>query len=104
MTMPLDDLRVLDLTVARAGRVVLVGMGADELPIPLPYIQDHELVLTGAFRYANTWPTAIALAASGQVDLDSLVTGRYGLDQVEDALTAARRDPATVKPVVLPNQ
>ena len=92
------------LTVARAGRVVLVGMGADELPLPLPYVQDHELVLTGAFRYANTWPTAIALAASGQVDLDALVTGRYGLDQVEDALTAARRDPTTVKPVVLPNQ
>ena len=34
------------LTVARAGRVVLVGMGSDDLPIPLPYVQDRELVLT----------------------------------------------------------
>jgi L-iditol 2-dehydrogenase len=92
------------LTVARAGRVVLVGMGSDELSLPLPYVQDHELVLTGAFRYANTWPTAIALAASGRVDLDLLVTGHYGLDEVEQALTAARRDPATVKPVVRPAQ
>jgi L-iditol 2-dehydrogenase len=87
-------------TVARAGRVVLVGMGSDELTLPLPYVQDHELVLTGAFRYANTWPTAIELVASGRVDLDRLVTGHYGLDDVEQALTAARRDPATVKPVV----
>jgi L-iditol 2-dehydrogenase len=89
-------------TVARAGRVVLVGMGSDELSLPLPYVQDHELVLTGAFRYANTWPTAIDLVASGRVDLDVLVTGHYGLDDVEQALTAARRDPATVKPVVRP--
>jgi L-iditol 2-dehydrogenase len=89
-------------TVARGGRVVLVGMGSDELPIPLPYVQDHELVLLGAFRYANTWPTAIELVASGRVDLDALVTGHYGLDDVEQALTAARRDPTTIKAVVRP--
>jgi L-iditol 2-dehydrogenase len=89
-------------TVARAGHVVLVGMGGDELPLPLPYVQDRELTITGAFRYANTWPTAIALAAAGTVDLDALVTGHYGLDEVEQALTAPRRDPTTVKPVVRP--
>jgi L-iditol 2-dehydrogenase len=89
-------------TVARAGRVVLIGMGSDELVLPLPYVQDRELVLTGAFRYAGTWPVAIALVASGAVDLDPLVTGHYGLDEVEQALTASRRDPATVKPVVRP--
>ena len=43
-------------TVARAGRVVLIGMGGDELTLPLSYVQDRELVVTGAFRYANTWP------------------------------------------------
>ncbi len=89
-------------TVARAGRVVLIGMGGDELVLPLPYVQDRELVLTGAFRYANTWPTAISLVASGRVDLDALVTGHYGLDEVEQALTASRRDPTTVKAMVRP--
>jgi len=87
-------------TVARAGRVVLIGMGGDEVTLPLSYVQDRELVVTGAFRYANTWPTAIALVASGRVDLDTLVTGHYGLDEVEKALTAARRDPSTIKPIV----
>lgn len=89
-------------TVARAGRVVLVGMGGDDVRLPLSYLQDRELVITGAFRYANTWPTAVKLAASGRVDLDSLVTGHYGLDDVEAALTAARNDPTVVKPVVRP--
>lgn len=91
-------------TVARAGHVVLIGMGADDLSLPLPVVQDRELVLTGAFRYANTWPTAIDLVASGRVDLDGLVTGHYGLDEVEDALTAARREPTTVKAVVRPGR
>jgi L-iditol 2-dehydrogenase len=89
-------------TVSRAGRVVLIGMGADEVAMPLPYIQDRELVLTGAFRYANTWPTAIDLVASGRVDLDALVTGHYGLAEVEKALTAGRSDANTVKVIVRP--
>lgn len=88
--------------VARAGRVALVGMGGDEVRLPLSYVQDRELTITGAFRYANTWPAAIALAASGQIALDRLVTGHYGLADVESALTAARRDPTTVKPMVCP--
>ncbi|MFI6041522.1 NAD(P)-dependent alcohol dehydrogenase [Nocardia sp. NPDC051321] len=89
-------------TVARAGRVVLIGMGGDDVPLPLPYLQEHELELTGTFRYANTWPTAIELAASGRVDLDRLVTGRFGLDQVTAALTSVRVDPSSIKPIVRP--
>ena len=88
--------------VAPAGRVVLVGMGGDEMTLPVSRIQERELTLTGTFRYAHTWPAAIALAASGRVQLDRLVTGHYGLDQVRDALTAARTDAHAVKPVVRP--
>jgi hypothetical protein len=31
-----------------------------------------------------------------------MVTGRYGLDEVEQALTADERDPASIKVVVQP--
>ena len=88
--------------VAPAGRAVLVGMGADELPLPLAVLQNRELEVTGTFRYANTWPTAIALVARGRVDLDGLVTGHFGLSSVEAALTAGAADPRSVKPVVHP--
>jgi L-iditol 2-dehydrogenase len=93
-----EAIRALD----RAGRAVLVGMGGDELPLPLSVVQERELEVTGTFRYANTWPTAIALVAAGRIDLDRLVTGTYGLDQAADALTAGRRDPRSVKVVVHP--
>ena len=89
-------------TMARAGRVILVGMGGDTVQLPLSYVQDRELTITGAFRYANTWPTAIQLAASGRVNLDAMVTGHYGLQDVEAALTASRNDPTTIKAVVRP--
>ncbi|MFK0290346.1 NAD(P)-dependent alcohol dehydrogenase [Streptomyces sp. NPDC090442] len=90
--------------VARAGRVVLVGMGGVEVTLPLARLQNHELEVTGTFRYARTWPTALALVTSGAVDLDRLVTHRYGLADAERALTAGAREPDAVKAVVLPQQ
>ncbi|MEU4223677.1 NAD(P)-dependent alcohol dehydrogenase [Nonomuraea sp. NPDC026600] len=90
--------------VGRAGRVVLIGMGGDEIPLPLSHVQTRELEVTGTFRYAGTWPAAIALAAAGRVQLDALVTGHYGLADVEQALTAGTRDPKLVKAVVRPQE
>lgn len=87
--------------LAPRGRAVLVGMGADTLALPVPLLQNRQLTITGTFRYANTWPTAVALAARGLVDLDGLVTSRHGLDDVEQALTAGDR-PGAVKAVVRP--
>jgi L-iditol 2-dehydrogenase len=88
--------------VASAGRVVLVGMGGAEYPLPVSTVQERELTVTGTFRYAHTWPTAIALAESGAVELDRLVTSHHGIEQVADALSAAHRDPTSIKPVVHP--
>jgi L-iditol 2-dehydrogenase len=93
-----EAIRALD----RAGRAVLVGMGGDEILLPLSVIQEREIELTGTFRYAGTWPRAIALIAAGRIDLDRLVTGSYRLDQVQEALTAGRRDQRSVKVVVHP--
>ena len=87
--------------VRPGGSVVLVGMGADELRLPLALVQRRELLITGTFRYANTWPSAIDLAASGRVSLDDLVTGEYGLADVEKALNAGR-DPHSIKAIVRP--
>ncbi|MDQ3855021.1 MAG: zinc-binding dehydrogenase, partial [Chloroflexota bacterium] len=86
-----------------AGVIVAVGMNPyEDVTIPMAYLQNHELTLTGTFRYANTYPVAIALAGSGKVNLDAIVTGHYGLDQTQEALTVSKLDPASVKPMVTP--
>ncbi len=84
------------------GRAVLVGSGSHDVALPLMRLQVYELQVSGLFRYANTWPMAIELVASGRIDLDRLVTGHYGLDQTEEALTVGMRDPASIKPIVSP--
>lgn len=89
--------------VRPGGSVVLVGMGPAEIPLPIAVIQSHELLVTGLFRYANTWPTAIGLVESGKVDLDRMVTGHYGLGQVAEALGSTSL-PGVLKSVVVPTR
>jgi len=85
--------------VRPAGRVVLVGMGGESMELPTQVIQNRELVLTGVFRYTNTWPTAIALVESGRVDLDAMVTAHFALENAAEALDSDQM-PGSVKAVV----
>jgi L-iditol 2-dehydrogenase len=85
--------------VRPAGTVVLVGSGAETMELPTQLIQNRELVLTGLFRYANTWPTAISLVETGRVDLDAMVTAHFPLEKAAEALDSDRT-PGSVKTVV----
>jgi L-iditol 2-dehydrogenase len=89
--------------VRSGGTAVLVGHGEEEVKIPLLDLQMREVTITGIFRYVDTWPAAIALAASGRVDLDALVTGRFDLEDTEAALTSDD-DPMSMKSVVVVNE
>ena len=84
-----------------AGRAVLIGMGSDTVTLDVSVIQSRELSISGIFRYANTYPTALDLIASGGVDVDAIITHRFSLADTERALTLARRDPASLKAVVI---
>ncbi len=82
---------------ARGGRIVWVGLpGQSEFPMPVVKAIDKELDMMGIFRYANVYPTAIQLVSNGRMDIDPLVTHRYGLNDVKEALDVAheRRDGA----------
>ena len=91
------------LAVRPGGRVILVGMGNDSVELPVSWIQNREIWLSGVFRYANTWPLAIELVDSGAVDLDVLVTSTFGLAEAEQALNAGR-EPGQMKIVVYPGR
>ena len=89
--------------VGPAGRVILVGLGADDVELPVSYIQNREIWLSGVFRYTNTWPLAIQLIADGKVDLDILVTGKFALADSEAALKAGKQA-GQLKTVVYPGR
>jgi L-iditol 2-dehydrogenase len=85
------------------GSAVAVGMSPEgEIAIPMEALQQREITVTGTFRYANTYPLAVELAASGHVPLDLLVDSHYSLEETGSALLAASHDPAVVKAMVLP--
>jgi len=89
--------------VRPGGHVILVGMGSDTVELPVSWIQNREIWLSGVFRYANTWPLGIELVESGKVDLDILVTGRYALHEAEEALNAGKQ-PGQMKAIVYPGR
>ncbi|GGL44123.1 NAD(P)-dependent alcohol dehydrogenase [Phycicoccus endophyticus] len=87
-------------SVRAGGTVVIVG-SADEIPLSVPEIAMREVNVTGTFRYTNTWPIARDLLATGKVELDSLVTHEYGIEQAEQALTGEGATDS-LKRVVMP--
>ncbi len=84
---------------ARGATIVFVGWLADgNLSLNLHAIGTKELTLRGMFRYRNVYPEAIRLVSAGQVDLKGLITARYPLERVVDALEeAVSRKPGTLK-------
>lgn len=83
-----------------AGTAVMVGLGPEHMTLPVQEIMTKELLVTGIFRYVNTWPQVMAYAQQPSVDLDSMVTAEYDLDHVEQALSSDD-DPASMKSVVV---
>ena len=73
------------------GKLVLVGMGSAGMPLPTSALALREVDMVGVFRYANCYPAAIALFASGQLDgvAEALVTHRVKLEDGERAFRLA---------------
>ena len=88
-----------------AGRAAMIGMSKeDAVALPLAQLNPQELTISLVNRYNGTWPLAIALIASGRVDVDPLVTHHFGLDQTAEALLLGSHVPDSVKAVVHPQQ
>jgi L-iditol 2-dehydrogenase len=77
------------LATRPGGRVVLGGIPAsDQIAFGASAARRKGLTIAMARRMNEVYPRAIALAA-GQVALDPLVTGRFGLAKTLDAMAAA---------------
>jgi L-iditol 2-dehydrogenase len=86
--------------LAPAGRVALVGMGADTVTLDVALVQGRELSMTGVFRYANTYPLALQLISSGAVNVTDVITHRFPLEDTERALTISQTDRRSLKAMV----
>ncbi|KAH9976220.1 GroES-like protein [Lactifluus volemus] len=79
-------------TAITGGRVTLIGMGTRNTSLPLSAAALREVDIQGSFRYANTYPEALALLASDKLQhLDKLVTHRFSLSDTAHAFDLLTR-------------
>ena len=70
----------------KGGTVVIVGVPAAEVTIPLPIIQDHQIRIQGSATYLpQDYADSIALLESGAVRAEDFVTATRPLEQVAEA-------------------
>ncbi len=75
------------LMARRAGMVQLVGMpSVDNFELPVYDMIGKELLVGGLFRYANCYPPSIAGIATGRIDVKSLITHEFSLDECPEAM------------------
>jgi L-iditol 2-dehydrogenase len=76
----------------RGGRVLQIGLYGRPAPVAIDVLVLKELRLLGSFSSTPTsWPTAIELMASGQVQTEPIVTHRRPLEEWSSGFDDARR-------------
>ena len=83
----------LDQAVAMAlkgGTVVVVGVPARDVTMPLVVMQDQEVRVQGSATYlSEDFIASIELLRAGAVTADDIVTGRFPMERADDAFDAS---------------
>ena len=88
--------------VRPGGAVVLVGLPPGTVPLNVNAAIAREVRIETVFRYANVFDRALALIASGKVDLKPLVSGTFAFDDSIAAFErAAKGLPSDIKLQIL---
>jgi L-iditol 2-dehydrogenase len=71
------------------GVVVLVGLGRPLASLPIVNAAVREIDIRGVFRYANCYPAALSLIATGRIDVKPMITHRYNINESVQAFEMA---------------
>jgi L-iditol 2-dehydrogenase len=87
--------------VRPGGRVVLTGLPHDPASVAFFWVVRRELDVRGSMIYQQEFGEALALLARGAVEVTPLLTHRFALEAVEEALLT-HRQPEAIKVAVFP--
>ncbi|KAL1296812.1 hypothetical protein AAFC00_004438 [Neodothiora populina] len=86
---------------APGARVVLVGMGRPQQEVNIGTALVRELEIIGVWRYTSTFQPAIDLIEAGMVDVKSMVTHEFDMEDIVEALELTSKRPADLVKCVL---
>jgi L-gulonate 5-dehydrogenase len=97
-----DPIRAAVDMVASAGRVTVVGMSGEEVPLRIGTFTEKEVDLLGVSCCGpEEFTQAVRFVEGNQAQLQPLITRRFSLDQAPEALAYAMDNPADVMKVVI---
>jgi D-xylulose reductase len=73
-----DDVQAL---ICPGGCLVAIGMPIEPVKLDISSIASKEIRIETVFRYANVFDRALAMIASGKVDLKPLISETFSFDQ-----------------------
>ena len=76
--------------VKKRGRITVVGIFGSEVPIDMTWLVRRELEIKGAYDAKPVnFPESIELISNGLIDVNSVLTHRFKLDEAEEAFKVA---------------
>ncbi len=75
--------------VKKGGHLSMVGIFDGTAPIRTKEIIDREITITGTYRFSNTFPDVIGLMERGMLEVRSLITHYFSLDEAARAFDIA---------------
>ncbi|KAL1933223.1 hypothetical protein VTP01DRAFT_7313 [Rhizomucor pusillus] len=93
-----SSFRAAIMATRDAGTCCLVGVGKNDQTLPVNNFAMREVDIRGLFRYHHTYPRAIALLASGKLQVKHLITHKFEfMDAVKAFETAADYSTGAIK-------
>jgi L-iditol 2-dehydrogenase len=87
---------------SRGGKMISIGRSAKTfLSVPLFDAADNEVDIIGAFRYHGNYPTALALIASGRVNVKPLISHHFKMEETAEAFDTAEHGKGNAIKVII---
>ncbi|KAK3739025.1 hypothetical protein QZH41_010484, partial [Actinostola sp. cb2023] len=72
------------------GVIAIIGLGENDINIPIVEAIVREVDIRGVFAYRNCYPTALAMVASGAINVKPLITHHFKLKDSLEAFETSR--------------
>lgn len=85
----------------RGGTIMIVGNVVGQTPIDFQLMTNKELTIKSNFRYSNIYPTTIEAVASGRIDVKSIISRRYALQDAPRAFEDCIEEKSTMVKAII---